>query len=232
MRHEDVEQAVGLAGDELLALGREIDEPAAASGLDPELDRLQGAASETVIPLVHAAELLAARLCHSMLYCGGTAGEKITVPLNPAVFHVSWALLVLRPRRLTTMHCGSGVGVGAGVGVGSGMGVGAGVGVGLGVRGGLGVGSEAAPAVRRGLGVAVGAAPPPGTDGPGLVATGSDEPAVDDVTGTTARLCAADPGASVIPATDWSDFGRITVAMTLATTTTTIQPVASRATDR
>src|SRR5919197_3082433 len=97
------------------------------------------------MPRVHATERPISRLCHLIRYCGGTSGEKVTVPVKPASFHCSCALTVFRSSRLITSHRSRGVGVGAG-----GRGVGFGVGFGAGGGWGALVCAGAGAAVRCG----------------------------------------------------------------------------------
>jgi hypothetical protein len=66
VRDENIQQPVALACDEALAVLCQVEEAAPASGLDGQLSRLQGAASETVMPLEHGAELPAVRLCQTI----------------------------------------------------------------------------------------------------------------------------------------------------------------------
>lgn len=101
--------------------------------------------------LVQGTSVPTSRLCQAILYCGGGAGENSTVPVNSAVFHATWALLVFTPMRLTTEQTIRGDGVG--VGLGAGVGVGAGVGTPVGT--GVGVGFALAEAVGRGVGAVV-----------------------------------------------------------------------------
>ena len=99
------------------------------------------------MPVEHVTDEPALRLCQTILYCGGTSGENVTVPVNPASAHFSWAFTVFRSTRFATSHTPFGVGVGAGVG-GGGFGVGFGVGVGAWVGGaevGAGGGGGGAP---------------------------------------------------------------------------------------
>ena len=59
MGHEDVEQAVALAGDEVGALARQVEQPAPAAGVDGDLGALHGDAAygkQASRPVAHAAE--------------------------------------------------------------------------------------------------------------------------------------------------------------------------------
>ena len=122
------------------------------------------------------------RLCHWILYCGGTSGEKITEPVKPAVDQSAWALLVWTLSRLMTVHVG-GVGTGVGVGVGVGAGVGVGVAPGSADTAGSGVGASVGvgAAVAVGAGEAVGGSDTRGTPSMLPVRTGKAD---DALTGT------------------------------------------------
>jgi len=132
---------------------------------------------------------------------------------------------VSNPTKFGTVHSAE---VEAGVAVGVGGGVGPEVGSGVGVDPGAGVvcGVGPGPGVRPALGFVVALVPPPGTDDPGSMATGGSEgPTIESVGGGGSRVCGAVrvPGASVSPATAWSDGGLIRPTRPQMTPSATIE---------
>jgi hypothetical protein len=144
----------------------------------------------------------AVRLCHRILYCGGMAGEKVTVPVKPAAFHFCCALTVETSTRSMTVHIGLGVGAGVGVGAG-GAGVRVGGWVADGGEVGVGCGSGGTPVASGSDGELRGPVEGAG-DGSGTKATALDS-------GLSVDSTVAEFGANLV-----SEARTVTVATTVS----------------